>query len=150
MATSLTNLLYHIVFSTKGRVPLIHENLREPVYEYLGGILRGQRSVLVEIGGMPEHVHLLVKLRADLAIASAIRVLKSNSSGWINDSRKVEGRFEWQVGYFAVSVSESRVADVRRYIQRQAEHHARILFRDELVALVKKHRIAWDERYFLG
>jgi REP element-mobilizing transposase RayT len=150
MATSLTNLLYHIVFSTKGRVPLLHENLREPVYEYLGGILRGQRSVLVEIGGMPDHVHLLVKLRADLAVASAIRVLKSNSSGWINDTRKVEGRFEWQVGYFAVSVSESRVAEVRRYIQRQAEHHARISFRDELVALVEKHRIAWDERYFLG
>jgi REP element-mobilizing transposase RayT len=100
MATSLTNLLYHIVFSTKGRVPLLHENLGEPVYEYLGGILRGQRSVLVEIGGMPDHVHLLEKLRADLAVASAIRVLKSNSSGWINDNRKIEGRFEWQVGIF--------------------------------------------------
>ena len=66
MASSLTNLLYHIVFSTKERIPLIHEDLEETLYDYIGGILRGQRSILLEIGGMPDHVHLLVKLKADL------------------------------------------------------------------------------------
>ena len=74
MASSLTNLLFHIVFSTKERVPLIDENLRQPLYEYIGGILRGQRSILLEIGGMPDHVHLLVKLKADLAVATAVRL----------------------------------------------------------------------------
>ena len=150
MASSLTNLLYHIVFSTKERVPLIHDDLRESLYEYIGGILRAERSILLEIGGMPDHVHILAKLKADLAVASAVRLIKSNSTGWINDNRKIQGRFEWQSGYFAVTVSESRVAEVRRYIQTQQEHHARFSFRDELIKLAKKHRIAFDEKYLLG
>lgn len=90
------------------------------------------------------------QLKADLAIATAVRVIKSSSSGWINENRKIQGRFEWQAGYFAVSVSESRVAEVRRYIQTQREHHARISFQDELMKLLKKHRIAFDEKYLLG
>jgi REP element-mobilizing transposase RayT len=150
MASSLTNLLYHIVFSTKERIPLIHEDLEETLYDYMGGILRGQRSILLEIGGIPDHVHLLVKLKADLAVAEAVRLVKSNSSGWVNENQKIRGRFEWQTGYFAVSVSESRVDEVRRYIRMQKEHHARISFQDELVRLLKKHRIAFDEKYLLG
>jgi REP element-mobilizing transposase RayT len=150
MASSLTNLLYHIVFSTKARVPLIADDLREPLYEYIGGILRGQRGALLEIGGMPEHVHLLVKLKADVSVATAVRLVKTNSSGWINENRKIQGRFEWQAGYFGVSVSESRVADLRRYIQTQKEHHARFSFEDELKKLAQKHRIAFDEKYLLG
>ena len=84
MASSLTNLLYPIVFSTKDRVPRIGDDLQESLYGYVGGILRGQRGILLEIGGMPDPVHLLVKLKADLAIATAVRLIKSNSSGWIN------------------------------------------------------------------
>jgi len=150
MATSLTNLLYHIVFSTKERIPLIGDGLRESLYEYIGGILRGQRGVLLEIGGMPDHVHILAKLKADLAVAAAVRLIKTNSSGWINENRKIQGRFEWQAGYFAVSVSESRVAELRHYIQTQQEHHARFSFRDELIKLLEKNRIAFDEKYLLG
>ncbi|HKV13209.1 MAG TPA: IS200/IS605 family transposase [Thermoanaerobaculia bacterium] len=150
MASSLTNLLYHIVFSTKERIPLIQDHLRESLYEYIGGILRAQRGILLEIGGMPDHVHLLVKLKADLAVATAVRLIKANSSGWVNENRKIQGRFEWQAGYFGVSVSESKVADVRRYIQTQQEHHAKISFRDELIQLLQKHRIAFDEKYLLG
>lgn len=99
---------------------------------------------------MPDHVHLLVKLKADLAVAEAVRLVKSNSSGWVNENQKIRGRFEWQTGYFAVSVSESRVDEVRRYIRVQKKHHARISFQDELVRLLKKHRIAFDEKYLLG
>src|SRR4028118_1103488 len=88
--------------------------------------------------------------QADLAVAEAVRLVKSNSSGWINENQKIRGRFEWQTGYFAVSVSESRVDEVRRYIRTQKEHHARISFQDELVRLLKKHRITFDEKYLLG
>ena len=96
MATSLTNRIYHIVFSTKERIPLIDDDLEGPLYDYIGGILRGQRSILLEIGGVPDHVHLLVKLTADLAVAAAVRLVKSNSSGWVNENQKSRGRFEWQ------------------------------------------------------
>jgi putative transposase len=122
MATSFANLLYHIVFSTKERVPLITDNHREPIYEYIGGILRAEGCILLEIGGMPDHVHLLAKIKPALAVAEALRLVKTNSSRWVNDSRKMMGRFEWQAGYAAFSVSESQVAEVRRYIQNQEMH----------------------------
>jgi hypothetical protein len=83
-------------------------------------------------------------------VAAAVRLVKTNSSGWINENRKIQGRFEWQAGYFGVSVSESRVAEVRHYIQTQQEHHARLSFRDELIKLLERNRIPFDEKYLLG
>jgi REP-associated tyrosine transposase len=150
MAGTFTNLLYHVVFSTKDRVPMIHKDVQERLYEYMGGIIRGEGGVLLEIGGVADHVHLLTKLKADTAIAVLLRLLKSNSSGWVNDNRLVPGRFAWQTGYAAFSVSESQVEAVRRYIRNQEAHHAKVSFKDELIALLKKHRIEYDERYILG
>ena len=150
MASTFTNLLYHAVFSTKDRVPAIHEGVRERLYEYMGGIIRGERGVLLEIGGVPDHVHLLMKLKSDMAIAEIVRLIKSNSSKWLNDSNGPTGRFEWQTGYGAFSVSESQVRKVRKYIQTQESHHAKVSFRDELIALLEKHGIEYDERYLLG
>jgi putative transposase len=150
MASTFTNLLYHTVFSTKDRLPTIHEGLRERLYEYIGGIIRGERGVLLEIGGIPDHVHLLMKLKSDMAVAEIVRLIKSNSSKWLNDSNGPTGRFEWQTGYGAFSVSESQVRKVRKYIQDQESHHAKVSFRDELIALLEKHGIEYDERYLLG
>jgi REP-associated tyrosine transposase len=150
MASTFTNLLYHVVFSTKDRVPMIHKDVQERLYEYMGGIIRGEGGTLLEIGGVADHVHLLAKLKADTAVAVLLRLLKSNSSGWANDVRLIQGRFAWQTGYAAFSVSESQVPTVRRYIQNQEAHHAKVSFKDELIALLKKHRIEYDERYILG
>ncbi|HEV7507559.1 MAG TPA: transposase [Thermoanaerobaculia bacterium] len=103
------------------------------------------------LAGVGSHLfHLLAKLKADLLVAAAVRLVKTNSSGWINENRKIQGRFEWQAGYFGVSVSESRVAEVRHYIQTQQEHHARLSFRDELIKLLERNRIPFDEKYLLG
>jgi REP element-mobilizing transposase RayT len=150
MASTFTNLLYHIVFSTKDRMPSIHKALRERLYEYIGGIIRGERGILLEIGGVPDHVHLLVKLKSDMATAEIVRLIKSNSSKWLNESNSPTGRFEWQTGYGAFSVSESQAAKVRQYIRTQESHHAKVSFRDELIGLLKKHGIEYDERYLLG
>lgn len=147
MASTFTNLLYHIVFSTKDRIPLIQSDLQERLYEYMGGIIRGEGGVLLEIGGIPDHVHLLAKLRADTAVSVMLRLLKSNSSKWVNDERLIKGRFAWQTGYAAFSVSESQAAKVRKYIRGQEAHHAKVSFKEELIALLKKHRIEYDERY---
>jgi len=150
MASTFTNLLFHIVFSTKDRTPSIHEELRERLYEYMGGIIRGERGTLLEIGGVPDHLHLLVKLKSDMAVAEMVRLIKSNSSKWVNESTNPTGRFEWQTGYGAFSVSESQAKKVRQYIQTQESHHAKVSFRDELITLLKKHGIEYDERYLLG
>ncbi len=150
MANTFTNLLYHIVFSTKDRIPVIHGEMRERLYEYIGGIVRGERGILLEIGGVPDHVHLLVKLKSDMAVAEMVRLMKSNSSKWLSELDGARAHFEWQTGYGAFSVSESQVRKLRQYIQTQESHHAKISFRDELITLLKKHGIEYDERYLLG
>jgi putative transposase len=150
MATTFSNLLYHIVFSTKNRVPFIHPGLRGPLYEYMGGILRGEGGILLEIGGMPDHVHFLAKIKTDIAVAMMIKLVKGKSSKWVNAENSPEQHFEWQEGYGAFSVSASHVDRVRRYIRNQERHHRRVPFRDELIALLNRHAISYDERYLLG
>jgi REP element-mobilizing transposase RayT len=150
MAGTFTNLVYHIVFSTKDRIPLISGELAERLYEYMGGIIRGEGGTLLEIGGMPDHVHLLARFKADASVATMVGRIKSHSTLWVNEQRRIAGRFQWQAGYGAFSVSESRISAVRTYIRNQPEHHAKVSLRDELIALLKKHGIDFDERYLLG
>ena len=150
MATTFANLLYHLVFSTKNRVPLIDAGIQPPLYEYIGGIIRGEGGILLEIGGMPDHVHLLVKIKTDIAVATMVQKIKGKSSKWLNEGPGRGGRFEWQAGYGIFSVSASLVERVRRYIRSQEEHHRRVSFREELITLLKRNGIPYDERYLLG
>ena len=147
MASTFTNLLYHIVYGTKYRQNLIVPSLREPLYEYIGGIIRAGKGVLIRIGGAGDHVHILAKLSPTIAISEALMLVKANSSKWVNEGDLVQPRFEWQTGYAAFSVSESRVGDVRRYIGAQEEHHRRRTFKEEFVELLRKHNIEFEERY---
>ena len=146
MASTLTNLLYHLVFSTKGRLPLIGPDIEEPLYAYMGGILRNQGGKALEIGGMPDHVHILARLPARTAVSDILRALKSDSSGWMNRERP-DDRFAWQTGYGAFTVSESQVGKVRRYIRTQEEHHRGQGFETELVGLLERHGVDYDERF---
>jgi REP element-mobilizing transposase RayT len=147
MAATLTNLLYHVVFSTKLRVPLITELLEADLYHYMGGIIRGEGGILLEIGGVPDHVHLLVKFKPTVAVADMLRVLKANSSKWVNEERRRLQRFGWQDGYAAFTVSQSQVSHVRRYIRNQKLHHHKADFQSELKALLERHGVEYDERY---
>jgi putative transposase len=124
--------------------------VQERLYEYIGGIVRDEGGILLEIGGVPDHVHLLVRLKADRAVAEMVRLIKANSSKWMNEEHPQDGRFSWQAGYGAFTVSESHVPSVQRYIRGQREHHAKSSFREELLALLKKHQIEYDPRYLLG
>ena len=146
MAGTFTNLLYHLVFSTKHRAPLITDEIREPLYEYIGGILRAEGGTLIEIGGVDDHVHLLARLKPTMAVAEAVRLIKSNSSKWLHKGVGAE-HFGWQLGYGAFSVSKSMVGDVRRYIRGQPVHHRRRTFQEELIELLKRHDVEYDERY---
>jgi len=150
MASSLTNLLYHIVFSTKERIPLIHEDLEEPLYDYIGGILRGQRGILLEIGGMPDHVHILLSLPSTLSIAKALQLIKGGSSKWVHETFPEHRLFGWQVKYGAFGVSVSQLDRIIQYIKDQEKHHRKMTFQEEFLALLKKHRIEYDECYLWG
>ena len=150
MATTFANLLYHLVFTTKGRVPTIRDDIQESLYEYIGGIIRGEGGILLAIGGMPDHVHLLAKFKTDTAVSVMVQKIKAKSSKWMNDRPVRAVHFEWQAGYGIFSVSESLVEKVRGYIGTQEEHHKRVSFKDELIALLQRNRIPYDERYLLG
>lgn len=147
MASTYTNLLYHLVFSTKHRQAFITSELQDELYRYVGGIVRGEGGTLLEIGGVEDHVHLLVKFKPDQSVSRMLQLIKGNSSKWVNERPGREARFAWQTGYGAFTVSESQAPSVRQYIQRQPEHHRTRSFQDEYLDLLKKHGIEYDERY---
>ena len=147
MGSSLTNWLYHIVFSTKMRVDLMTPNLTQDLYPYIGGIIRAEKGILLTIGGTANHAHLLAKFHPTVSVSNMLQQIKGSSSKWINDGQRAPGHFAWQTGYGAFSVSESSVAAVTQYIEIQAEHHQHQTFQAELVTLLQKHGIPYDERY---
>jgi putative transposase len=147
MAQSYTNLLYHFVFSTKDRKQLITNDVKTRLYEYIGGTIRGLGGVMIVIGGIEDHVHVLAKLRPDKSVSDVLRDLKANSSGWMHDVFPELRDFSWQRGYGAFTVSSSQVDKVRQYIANQEEHHRKQDFRDEFIGLLIKNGIEFDERY---
>jgi putative transposase len=114
---SYTNLLYHIVYATEERAPLITDTLRPRLHEYLGGIVRGLSGVALEVNGTVDHVHLLVRIKPVISVSEFMSKLKSSSSGWAK--RQTLGRFAWQARFGGFTVSESQVERVRRYIRNQ-------------------------------
>ena len=147
MPQTFTSLHYHIVFSTKHRDPSITPELQPRLYEYLGGIVRSQGGQLVAAGGIPDHVHLLMRLNQQHAVADVMRVLKANSSGWVHETFPQLRNFAWQTGYGAFTVGLSTMARVKRYIANQEEHHKQESFQDEFRSFLTKHGFEYDERY---
>jgi REP element-mobilizing transposase RayT len=137
----------HCVFSTKERRPLITPPLQERLWPFMGGIARQNRMKAIEIGGTPDHVHILLSLPATLSIAQALQLLKGASSRWVHETFPEHRRFQWQEKYGAFGVSVSLLDQTIRYIQGQEQHHRRSTFQEEFLALLKKHRIEYDERY---
>lgn len=147
MGQSYTNLIYHIVFATKDRNPLITAEIRPRLYEYIGGVIRNLGGIAMGINGMLDHTHVLAKLRPDRALSDMLRDLKANSSGWMHDVFPEMADFAWQRGYGAFTVSASQIEKVQRYIAEQEVHHARRDFRDEFIELLIRNGVEFDERY---
>ena len=147
MPSTYSNLLYHIIFSTKQREPLITLGWRDELYRYVAGILRGQDGLPLEIGGMPDHLHLVIRVRPDVSVSDIVRLVKANSSKWANERPDGMGRFAWQRGYGAFTVSVSQLDAVRQYVRSQEKHHRTRTFQEEFVEFLKHHGIEFDERY---
>lgn len=147
MASTLTHLIYHVVFSTKNRQNYIALAIGETLYPYIGGIIRGEKGAMLKIGGTANHVHILTTLPPTISVSEALRRIKGNSSKWVNDGGKTKVHFEWQRGYGAFTVSETAVEAVSRYIENQEVHHRVKSFEEEYLGFLKERGIKYDERY---
>jgi REP element-mobilizing transposase RayT len=145
MPSAYTQNFYHTVFSTKHRAMLITPDFEERLYPFMGGILRDLRCTLLSINGMSDHVHLLIRYRADLSHSEMLQQIKGRSSKWINETFPQFGHFSWQAGYGGFTVSKSAVPEVEAYIARQKEHHQRTDFKTEFLELLRRHGIEFDE-----
>jgi REP element-mobilizing transposase RayT len=146
MPSTYFSLHYHLVFSTKDRAPLIEPSWRDRLHEYLGGTVAGFQGFPQGVGGMADHVHLLVSLKATHCLADFMRELKKVSSARVHEEIGMQ-RFSWQEGYAAFTVSPSARSEVQSYIARQEVHHRTKSFREELVELLNKTGVEYDTRY---
>ena len=146
MSSTHLSLHYHLVFGTKNRVPIIAVVWRERLHAYLGGVVRNVEGIPEAIGGVADHVHLLIGLRATVCLADVVRDVKAVSSRWVHDEID-ERMFAWQEGYGAFTVSASQRESVRGYIARQEEHHRKRTFQEEYIELLKRSGVEYDERY---
>jgi REP-associated tyrosine transposase len=147
MAQSLVKNLIHLVYSTKNRQRWINSSVQENLYAYQAGIFRQWESPALVIGGVEDHVHALFSLSKNLPLIKIVEEVKKGSSKWMKADGGNVREFHWQSGYAAFSVSQSKVVDVRRYIETQADHHRQMSFQEELRALFGRHGIEFDERY---
>jgi REP element-mobilizing transposase RayT len=145
MGSTYLSLHYHLIFSTKNREPFIHTRWRGDLHQYLGGTVRGLRGEPRSVGGVGDHVHLLVSLDANHRIKDFLRELKKASSVWA--ARHHCPEFAWQEGYAAFTVSASRRPNVRRYIENRESHHKKVTFIEELRFLLEKHGVDYDPKY---
>ena len=145
MPRSLTNLLTHVIFSTKGRQPSIRPEIKTRLFAYLGGIVREIGGKALIVGGASDHVHILLELPPTVALADAMRLVKTNSSRWLNENNG--SGFAWQMGYGAFTVSRSNVPAVSRYIAEQEKHHTKMDFKQDYIQFLKKHGVKYDDRY---
>ncbi len=147
MPNTYTQIHIQAVFAVQNRQSLIQTSWKVELYKYISGILTSNTHKLIIINGMPDHLHVLFGMRPVQSLSDLMQDIKGNSSKWINDKKLVKGKFSWQEGYGAFSYSKSQLPSVIKYIENQEEHHKKITFLEEYIAILKKHEIEFDERY---
>jgi REP element-mobilizing transposase RayT len=147
MPGTFSEILLHIVFSTRHRQPWLTADIADRLYPYIRGIVREERGVVYDINGIEDHLHKYLRWRVDMSISDLMRVVKANSSKWVHQTFPNLADFAWQEGYAAFTVSKSQEPAVKRYIQGQAEHHKKEDFKSELIRLLRVHGVEFDERY---
>jgi REP element-mobilizing transposase RayT len=150
MANTYSQIYVQVVFAVEGRQSLIQPENNDELQKYITGIVSGQKQKLIAINNMPDHLHLLVGLKPDMAPSNLVRDIKAGSSKFINEKHWVAGRFSWQEGFGAFSYSRSQLDAVIRYIENQQKHHTRKTFREEYVELLEKFSVAYDPRFLFN
>ena len=147
MANTYTQIYIQVVFAVQGRQNLIRPERKEELHKYMTGIITRQGQKLLAIHCMPDHTHILIGLKPNMALSNLVGDIKTGSTNHINENRWVMGRFSWQEGFGAFSYSHSQLTDVIRYIQNQVEHHSKKNFREEYLEFLEKFQVPFEERF---
>jgi putative transposase len=147
MAQSLSQILLHLIFSTKDREPIVPAELQDELYRYLASACDAHASHAYRIGGMPDHVHIVCTLPRIVTVSKLLEEIKKSSSKWIKERDRRCAGFTWQSGYGAFSLGQSQLDAVIQYIERQKAHHAKKTFKEEFVEFLQKYKVDYDERY---
>jgi putative transposase len=150
MANTYAALHYHIVFSTKNRVPYLTPDIEQRVWAYIGGVARKHKMTALQIGGFDDHIHAQIIAPATVAPSQIAQYLKGDSSRWIHETFPALHDFVWQEGYAAFTVSKSKLESVVDYIKKQREHHQQRSFQEEYLDFLRKHGVEYNERYVWG
>ena len=147
MANTYTQINMHVVFSVKGRENILSVKIRPDIFKYISGILSNIEQFPLAVNGYKDHVHLFFEMQPTKSLSDIVRVVKTNSSKWINENRFIAGKFSWQEGYGGFSYSRSQRNNVIQYIIKQEEHHKVRTFKEEYLDLLKRFEINFDEQY---
>jgi putative transposase len=147
MSQSLSNILIHIVFSTKERRPFIQPAIEQDLHHYITGICEAHDCPVYQIGGMEDHIHILISLSRTISLSKLIGEIKANSSKWIKGKGLNYQYFAWQSGYGVFSIGQSGFQPTVHYIAQQKEHHKKGSFQEEFLSMLKKYQVSFDEKY---
>ena len=150
MAHTYSNMLFHVIWSTKERYPWISDELKSRLYGYIHRSAEDQGTKIMSMNGMPDHIHALIQAKPSVCISELMRDIKTGSSKWVRTNFPQKNNFCWQDGYGVFSVSESSVPALKAYIENQEQHHKKKSFEDEFKEFLKVHQIAYDERFVVG
>ena len=149
MANTYTQIHIHVIFSIQNRLSLIQKQWQDELYKYISGIIADNGHKVLQIGGMPDHIHILFGMRPTQSLSDLMQAIKGGSSSWINKKQFVMGKFSWQEGYGAFSYGKSQIDDVIKYIQQQEIHHKKRTFADEYLEILNLFKVEFNEKYIL-
>jgi len=136
-----------VVFSTKERQELIYDEVAPALHAYLAGACRALKSEAYRVGGTRDHVHIACSLPRTLTVSKLLEEIKKTSSAWLKGQDTRCQRFAWQAGYSAFSLGQSQLSSLLRYIDQQREHHRKKTFKEELIEILERYGVEYDERY---
>lgn len=144
MSNTYSQICIHLVFSTKYRNPVLNHEIESKLTEYMRQYAYEHEMLMLAAGGSNDHLHILLIIPPKISVSDAARLIKGSSSKWLNDHIFKENTFRWQRGYGAFSINKSMIKTTIRYIQNQREHHKSISYQNELVKILEKHEIDYD------
>jgi putative transposase len=147
MADTYSQIFYHVVFAVRNREASIVPQIKDDLYKYITGIKENNGQKLFIINGMPDHVHILLNCKPNMNLSDLVREIKEHSTRFINNKNILRGKFYWQAGFGAFTVSKRDVSMILNYIKNQEEHHKKIAFKEEYISLLKENEIEFKEKY---